>query len=66
MTRIDRRTFFTATMTSLCAALPMEHEYRPILLELCVRMANQLITRLQPDGMFDGRARSVAGRAVSP
>lgn len=48
-------------MAMLCAVLPANEPYKAILRELCVRMANQLITRLQPDGLFDGRNRYFLG-----
>jgi hypothetical protein len=44
-------------LANLCAALPPGHPYRDTLRELCVRMGNQLISRLQPEGHFGGRNR---------
>lgn len=41
----------------LCAVMPTDHPYRERLREICVRMANQVITRLQSDGMFEARDR---------
>ena len=44
-------------MAMFCAVLPESDPYRATLRELCLRMANQVIARLQPDGLFDGRSR---------
>ena len=43
------------------SVLPVDHPYRPTLRELCLRMANQLISRQQPDGCFDARDRFFIG-----
>jgi hypothetical protein len=44
-------------MAQLCAVLPADAPYRATLREQCIRMANQVLSRQQPDGSFDGRNR---------
>jgi len=48
-------------MAQLCSVLPREHPYRDTLRELCIRMTNQMITRLQPSGLVDARNRHHIG-----
>jgi hypothetical protein len=48
-------------LANFCRVLPEDEPYRGELRELCVRMANQLLTRLQPDGNFDARDRYFIG-----
>jgi hypothetical protein len=47
-----------------CQVLPESEPYRTELRELCLRMANQLITRLQPEGTFDSRDRYFQGERL--
>jgi len=44
-------------MAQLCAVLPENDPYRATLRELCIRMTNQVLSRQQPDGTFEGRDR---------
>ena len=48
-------------MALLALVLPASEPYRESLRELCIRMANQLITRLQPNGLYDARDRFYIG-----
>lgn len=48
-------------LASLCAVLPDDMAYKKTLREYCVRMGNQLISRLQPDGVFGARCRMLIG-----
>lgn len=48
-------------LARFCAVLPAGHPYRPVLRELCIRMGNQLLSRLQPDGLFDSADRYFLG-----
>lgn len=48
-------------LANFCRVLPECDPYREELRELCVRMANQLLTRLQSDGNFDARDRYFIG-----
>jgi len=41
-------------MAQLCQVLPETDPYRATLREQCIRMANQVLARQQPDGSFDG------------
>jgi hypothetical protein len=51
-------------MALLAWVLPEAEPYRETLRELCIRMANQLITRLQPNGLFDARDRYYLGEQM--
>lgn len=44
-----------------CSVLPESHPYHPVLRERCLRMGNQLLSRLQPDGLFDSCDRYFLG-----
>jgi hypothetical protein len=46
----------------LAGLLPDGDPYKAVLREQAIRMANQAITRQQPDGSFDGRDRYFIGR----
>jgi len=48
-------------MAQLCAVLPEGDPYRATLREQCIRMTNQVLTRQQPDGSFDGCNRFFIG-----
>lgn len=49
-------------MAQLCAVLPGDDPYRATLREQCIRMANQVLARQQPDGSFDGFNRFFLGQ----
>jgi len=51
-------------LAHFCQVLPEGEPYRAELRELTLRMANQLITRLQPDGSFDSRDRYFLGERL--
>ena len=51
-------------MAHLAAVLPADHAYRAQLVELCIRMSNQLISRLQPNGLIDARDRYHLGQCL--
>jgi len=48
-------------LANFCQVLPEDEPYRAELRELCLRMANQVIARLQPDGSCDARDRYQLG-----
>lgn len=48
-------------LAHFCSVLPESEPYRPVLRELCIRMGNQLLSRLQPDGLFDSCDRYFIG-----
>jgi hypothetical protein len=48
-------------LSRFCEVLPEAHPYRPVLRERCLRMGNQLLSRLQPDGLFDSADRYFLG-----
>ncbi len=48
-------------MARFCEVLPESHPERPVLRERCLRMGNQLLSRLQPDGLFDSMDRYFLG-----
>jgi hypothetical protein len=51
-------------MAHFARVLPETEPYRKTLRELCVRMANQLITRLQPNGLYDACDRFYLGEQM--
>lgn len=51
-------------MALFARVLPETEPYRKTLCELCVRMANQLITRLQPNGLYDACDRFYLGEQM--
>ena len=52
-------------LAQCCALLPADQPYRRTLRELCIRMANQVVSRLQPDGTVAGTDRmNIALRQV--
>jgi hypothetical protein len=51
-------------MANLCQVLPEQEPYRAVLREQCLRMANQLLTRLQSDGTFASRDRYFVGERL--
>jgi hypothetical protein len=44
-------------LAHLAHVLPDSHPFKPVLTERCIRMTNQAISRMQPDGTVDTRDR---------
>jgi hypothetical protein len=51
-------------LAQFCLVLPDSEPFKPVLRERCIRMANQVISRMLPDGLYDARDRFYIGRSL--